>query len=105
MNDTTYGITCFRITAGLSTVTGFAQGANVIDTVITGMTGGPLYIGGATLNADNGSLVAKGAIIYAATSCPISIGGPAAVYFTATGAAAVVSIMQKLREGYSGGPV
>lgn len=97
-----YGITTVQLTCGVSTIKGLtlAPNGNVIDQIIVGLTGaGALFAAGFS-SADNGSLVAAGALIQTG-AMPLSLGvGP--VYFTTTGNTVVVSILKKLSAGYSG---
>jgi hypothetical protein len=95
-----YGITTTQITVGLSACSSVLPGSALIDNVIVGMTGAGLLFAAGFSSANNGSLVAAGALI-SSGSVPLSL-GVAPVYFTATGAAVVVSVLRKLSSGYSG---
>lgn len=101
-NSRFYGISTAQLTSGLSSVVGVSAGPSVLEMVITGITGGLLYAAGASF-ADNGSLIARGALIQSA-ALPLSL-GVASVYFSSTGSATVVSIMKKLSDGYNAADV
>lgn len=100
MNLKTYGITTANLTVGLSATTGISGGPGVLDIVITGITGGVLWMAGAS-NSDTGTFIAKAANVFSG-SLPLSLGGPTPAYFQATGSSVVLSILKKLSEGFSG---
>ena len=92
-----YGMTTVQMTAATNTVVGVSAGPAVLDMVLTGFTGGLLYVAGASFN--NGTMAAVGALVNT-TALPLSLGVGSA-YFTATGSSVVLSIMKKLSDGYN----
>ncbi len=78
-----YGITTARFAVGVSAVVGITAGSGVIDMIISGITGNPIYMAGSSF-AVSGSLIALGAMFPTGT-VPTSIGIPPA-YFSSIGA-------------------